>query len=89
VDGAFRETEEELGRLPERLAYSGTVTTDFAGWQYHTVVFRSPEQFAAPGNWEVAEHRWVTVAGAAHLLLHPGFAVAFPQARAIVEREMR
>jgi 8-oxo-dGTP diphosphatase len=87
VDGAFRETEEELGRLPAGMRYTGTVTTDFGGWQYHTVVFRSPEQFSAPGNWEVAEHRWVTVAGMAHLLLHPGFAAAFPQARAIVDRE--
>ena len=34
--------DEELGRLPTGLAYTGTVTTDFGGWQYHTVVFRSP-----------------------------------------------
>jgi 8-oxo-dGTP diphosphatase len=88
VDGAFRETEEELGRLPEGLRYTGTVITDFGGWQYHTVVFRSAEQFTAPGNWEVAEHRWVSAAGMTHLLLHPGFAAAFPRAKAIVEREM-
>ena len=61
------------------------VTTDFGGWQYHTVLFLSPERFIAPGNWEVAEHRWVTAAGCGRLLLHPGFAAAFPQARQIAE----
>ena len=85
VDGAFRETAEELGSLPDGLVYTGIVTTDFGGWQYHTVLFQSPERFAAPGNWEVAEHRWVTAAGLGRLLLHPGFAAAFPQARQIAE----
>jgi len=85
VDGACREAVEELGRLPDGLEYTGMVTTDFAGWQYHTVLFRSPERFAAKGNWEVAEHRWVTAGGMGRLLLHRGFAAAFPQAREIIE----
>ena len=85
VDGAFRETAEELGRVPEGLEYTGIVTTDFGGWSYHTVVFRSPEPFTAAGNWEVAEHRWVTAADLADLPLHPGFAAAFPQAQVIAE----
>ena len=85
VDGAFRETAEELGVLPAGLVYTGIVTTDFGGWQYHTIVFRSAEMFTAIGNWEVAEHRWVTAAGLDGLLLHPGFAAAFPQAAAIAE----
>ncbi len=85
VDGAFRETAEELGSMPAGLEYTGTVTTDFGGWSYHTVVFRAPEAFAAAGNWEVAEHRWVTADGLADLPLHPGFAAAFPRAREIAE----
>jgi 8-oxo-dGTP diphosphatase len=87
VDGACRETAEELGSLPEGLRYTATVTTDFGGWEYHTVLFRSAGQFTALGNWEVAEHRWVTAAHLDGLSLHPGFAAAFPRARAIVERE--
>jgi hypothetical protein len=67
------------------LAYTGTVITDFGGWQYHTLLYRSPGRFTAAGNWEAAEHRWVTAAGLADLPLHPGFAVAFPQAQAITE----
>ena len=86
VDGAFRETEEELGRLPEGLRYTGTVITDFGGWKYHTLLYLSPGLFAAAGNWESAEHRWVIAAGVDELPLHPGFAAAFPQARAIAEK---
>jgi 8-oxo-dGTP pyrophosphatase MutT (NUDIX family) len=85
VDGARRETMEELGVLPESLEYAGTVTTDFGGWQYHTIVFRAAEMFTAAGNWEAADHRWVTAAGLDGLPLHPGFAAAFPQAAAIAE----
>ena len=71
--------------MPPGLAYAGTVTTDFGGWKYHTIVFRSPGLFAAAGNWEAAEHRWVTAARMADLPLHSGFAAAFPQAAAIAE----
>ena len=85
VDGACREVAEELGSMPRGLAYTGTVTTDFGGWKYHTIVFRSPELFTAAGNWEAAEHRWVTAARIADLPLHSGFAAAFPQAAAIAE----
>ena len=87
ADGARRETAEELGSVPRGLRYSGIVTTDFGGWKYHTVLFRSPELFTGPGNWEAAEHRWVTATDMADLPLHPGFAAAFPQAREIIGRE--
>ena len=86
AEGACREAVEELGRLPPGLRYTATVTTDFGGWKYHTLLYRSPGLFAAAGNWEAAEHRWVTAAGLADLPLHPGFAAAFPQARAIAEK---
>jgi 8-oxo-dGTP diphosphatase len=85
AEGACRETAEELGSLPPGLRYTAAVTTDFGGWQYHTLLYRSPGRFTAAGNWEAAEHRWVTAAGLADLPLHPGFAAAFPQARAIAE----
>jgi 8-oxo-dGTP pyrophosphatase MutT (NUDIX family) len=85
ADGARREAVEELGVLPDGLAYVGTVITDFGGWKYHTIVFRAAEMFSPGGNWEAAEHRWVTAGGTGRLLLHPGFAAAFPQARTIAE----
>jgi 8-oxo-dGTP pyrophosphatase MutT (NUDIX family) len=89
VEGARREAVEELGLLPDGLTPIGTVVTDFGGWQYHTIVFQAAEMFAAGGNWEAAEHRWVTAAGTGRLLLHPGFAAAFPQARQIAEAPPR
>ncbi len=73
-EGAHRESEEEMGELPE-LSHHKTHTDDHGGWAYHTVVMDSPEQFH-PQGWddESTGHAWFTKPEMKNLDLHPGFA---------------
>jgi 8-oxo-dGTP pyrophosphatase MutT (NUDIX family) len=74
-EGATRETEEELGALPDDLTHHQTHTDDHGDWAYHTVVMDSPQRFE-PGGWdeESTDHGWFTKPEMKNMDLHPGFA---------------
>lgn len=75
-EGARRETEEEMGSLPDDVEHHHTHTDDHGGWAYHTVIADSPKQFHPHGDWdgESTDHGWFTKAEMKNLPLHPGFA---------------
>jgi hypothetical protein len=53
---------------------------DHGGWSYVTVVADVPHAFTpAELGWETADFRWVTVAEAPELPLHPGLRDAWPE----------
>ena len=62
-----------------------TLTADYGGWIYYTVLAESPERFAVRDSWESSEHRWVTAPQMSALPLHPGFAASLPEVRRAVE----
>lgn len=82
---AHREVEEEIGKIPAPLTHSHTVTADYGGWKYHTVVMDSPHQFTPAGGgvhaWEDAGSGWFTPEQIDQLPLHPGFASSWPTVR--------
>ena len=71
--GAYRETIEEIGPIPDSVV-TGTDTVDCGGgWLFHTVHATVERPFAAPGSPEVDAVRWVTEGELGQLALHPGF----------------
>jgi 8-oxo-dGTP diphosphatase len=83
VTAALRETYEEAGIDPAAIRPSGLVTDDHGGWAYTTVlaVPAAPVRPRAVGG-ESEEVRWIDVPAVDDLLLHPGFAAAWPVLRA-------
>lgn len=73
-EGAHRETEEEMGDLPD-YKHEHTHTDDHGGWAYHTVIASVPHRFEPSGNdGESTGHGWFTTDEMNDLPLHPGFA---------------
>ena len=54
-------------------------------WSYTTVVVEVPERFGASINFETDDVAWLPLDEVDELQKHPGFAVAWPHLRAIVE----
>ncbi len=77
-EGALRETEEEMGKMPSNLTHHRTHTDDHDGWAYHTVVMDSPHRFEprrdGEDDHETAGHGWYTKNEMNVMNLHPGFA---------------
>ena len=73
---ARRETEEELGPIPEPMNQTLS-TDDHGGWAYHTVHGDVGQMFTptiGPENWETQDAKWFTPEEIDELPLHPGFA---------------
>lgn len=81
IEGAWRETVEELGPLPDDLVVGPSSVEDHGGWSYTTVTVRSPTRFRTrPRTWETGDGgaRWCRREDLDGLRLHPGFAAALP-----------
>ena len=77
-EGAWRETEEELGALPHLTVRSRHVD-DHGGWSYTTVVADALERFRTEAlTWETGAGgaRWCTREEMDALPLHHGFAAS-------------
>jgi 8-oxo-dGTP pyrophosphatase MutT (NUDIX family) len=93
VAGALREANEELPlpqplHLGPELDHIATLTDDHGGWSYATVIMKSERMFSTGTehtSWESDGAGWFFADELEKLPLHPGFAVAFPGARATVE----
>lgn len=94
AQGAQRETEEEMGLLPDGIKPDRLHTDDHGGWAFHTLIADAPHRFEPSGNdGESAGHGWFTVDEMKDLPLHPGFkknlkAVTSMRKRAISDEEI-
>jgi 8-oxo-dGTP pyrophosphatase MutT (NUDIX family) len=85
-EAALREASEEVGPAPEGCRLVGEyVFAPAVDWQYTTVVVEVPERFGGSINFETDAVEWVPLDVVDELPLHPGFAVAWPHLRQIVE----
>lgn len=76
---ALRETQEELGQVPQHTVTGIHEAAPVPDWKYHTVMADVPEQFDPDysGQWETQDHGWFTPEEIEGLNLHPGFASAW------------
>lgn len=72
---ALRETQEELGQIPQHQVTGIHKAAPVPDWAYHTVMADVPEQFEPDysGQWETQDHGWFTPEEMQQLPLHPGF----------------
>jgi 8-oxo-dGTP pyrophosphatase MutT (NUDIX family) len=87
IDGALRESGEEVGEPPGLARLVGSyVFAPAADWSYTTVVIDVGGRFGSPLNFETAAIDWVRPGDVDSRPLHAGFAAAWPHLRAIVDR---
>jgi 8-oxo-dGTP diphosphatase len=89
IDAALREAGEEVVGLEDLtvdvLARHVEPCADCARWTYTTIVTRAPSLLPVrPRSMESAGLTWVPVDEVEQLLLHPGFAAAWPALRQLV-----
>lgn len=85
IQAALREVAEELVGVPGDLQPTLRHVADHGGWAYRTFVCRIARPVSVwPRNEESADVAWVQLAEVETLVLHPGFAAAWPALRASV-----
>ena len=88
LDGALREASEEVGAIPAGHRVVGsTVFAPADDWSYTTYVVEVPGEFGASINFETDAVAWDSLDEVERRPLHAGFAAAWPELRAIIERE--
>ena len=83
LEGALRETEEEIGALPLDYVELGSYVIDHGGWSYTTVVVSVSEMWEPDQDaygWESGEEgaSWFPVSELDSLELHSGLTAALP-----------
>jgi 8-oxo-dGTP diphosphatase len=87
VTGALREAEEEAGVPADKVRSLFTSVFSVGYWSYTTVVAEATAPFEPSiGDAESIELRWVPLHEVDKLPLHTGFAAAWPQLRAALQR---
>ena len=81
VAAALREAVEETGLDAARIRTRHEFVDDHGGWSYTTVYADVPRPVPTVANQESAALAWVPVGEVGVLLLHPGFALTWPQVR--------
>lgn len=76
---ALRETQEELGQVPQHTVTGIHEAAPVPDWKYHTVMANVANQFEPDyaNSWETQDHGWFTPQEISQLPLHPGFAAAW------------
>ncbi len=78
LDGALRESEEEIGAVPTPHRLLGEhVFAPAVDWTYTSVVIAVPQRFGAPCNFETEAVEWVAVSEVTSRPLHAGFLAAW------------
>jgi 8-oxo-dGTP diphosphatase len=86
LDAAMREAAEEATVPPEDLRVLKTTVLDLGFWSYTTVVVEALTAFQPViADAESMALEWVSVAAVDELDLHPGFARAWPELRAVLD----
>lgn len=89
VAAALREAVEETTLDPAAITPFGEWVDDHGGWSYTTVLARANAPLApVPANSECIAVRWWKLDEVATLPLHAGFALAWPELRALIETEL-
>jgi 8-oxo-dGTP diphosphatase len=79
LDGALRETTEELGTLPQTWTLLRRHVATLGTWSYTTFVLELSRPFEPHRlSWETTATIWTTAARAPGLKLHPGLRRAWP-----------
>lgn len=87
LDGALRESVEEIGPHPEGFRVLGShVFAPADDWSYTTTVVEVAERFGTPMTFESEDIEWVPLDEVERRPCHPGFAHAWPRLREIIER---
>ena len=91
LDAALREVMEEVHGLDSApldvVAEHSEPCPDCGGWSYTTIVALTPALHpVAPRSFESAALTWVAVEEVERLVLHPGFAAAWPSLRPLLRR---
>jgi len=90
VEGALREAEEEIGRIPTQHRLVGEyVFAPASDWTYTTVVVEVDGSFGYSTNFETDDVDWVALDDVVARPLHAGFAAAWPHLRAIIENDLQ
>jgi 8-oxo-dGTP diphosphatase len=86
VHAALREAAEECAVPAGAVQVGGVLRDDHGGWSYETVVAQAQQPFEVDrASSETCEVRWVAVADAGSLPLHPEFAAHWPVLRAALQ----
>ena len=87
-EAAIREAVEETGIEPQFVHIRATHCADHLDWRYDTVIAHaSTELVPHEMNNESQELRWVNWSNIDSMLLHPSFALSWPEVRKILERD--
>lgn len=82
LEAAVREVHEEIIGVPARLPAELVHVTDHGGWAYRTYLSRLTRPAPVrPRNNESERVSWVGLDEVDALVLHPGFAAAWPDLR--------
>jgi 8-oxo-dGTP diphosphatase len=79
VQAALREAAEEAGVVADDVEVTGLWHDDHDGWEYTTVVANVVRRMNIVAGAESAKLRWTPVGEIDGLVLHPGFAAAWPK----------
>jgi 8-oxo-dGTP diphosphatase len=87
---AWRESDEELGPLPDKWRLCGQhIFRPVEDWQYTTFVVEVSHRFGSPRTFESVDIAWVPVGRVLEYSLHPGFESAWPRLRQVLDRDRR
>lgn len=87
VDAALREAAEEAGLAAADIEPLGLYVVDHGGWSYITVLARPRTELDPRAiNAESVEVRWIPIADVLDLVLHGGFAQAWPHLQRLPQR---
>jgi 8-oxo-dGTP pyrophosphatase MutT (NUDIX family) len=86
VHAALREAAEEIAVPDGVVRPTGIHLDDHGGWAYRTVLAEADEPFGVRNaNRESIAAGWIPAPDVAGLVLHPGFAAAWPRLSAVLE----
>ena len=86
VHAALREAAEEIAVPAAHVRPTGIHLDDHGGWAYRTVLAEADEPFGVRNaNRESIAAGWIPAPDVAGLVLHPGFAAAWPRLSAVLE----
>ena len=85
-EGALREAAEEVGAVPDHEIVGEVVFAPADDWAYTTIVVEVAGPFGDSINFETDAVGWFTVDEVDELRCHAGFAAAWPDLRAIIEK---
>lgn len=76
---ALKETDEEVGQIPDLDIITEWAVTDAGGYLYTTYLARVPDRFRPRLNWESSDWHWFDLVDVDRVPLHPAMAETWHQ----------